>query len=252
MVEALSKEEKTKILKALEKDLEFRYAVAGLLGLDEIIKRLDKIEENIERLWLEVKALREGQEKLWENQNKLWEEVKALREGQNKLWENQNKLWEEVKALREGQNKLWEEVKGLRFNFKQLGEALGMGLEHYTAAFLEKYLTEKGWPEEKINVKVDIGFMYENKFTEVNLFNEEPLMVGETTTYLASAKDAEKEINKLLERVEIIQKIYGKKVELLTLTVMNVEREAAEKLEELARKYNILLVTGKEIEPFIK
>ncbi|MGC8850426.1 MAG: hypothetical protein ACP5QI_08155, partial [Candidatus Bathyarchaeia archaeon] len=67
MIEALTKEEKAKILRALEDDEEFRYAVAGRLGLLEILKRLDAIEEN--------------QNRLWENQNRLWEEVRALREG---------------------------------------------------------------------------------------------------------------------------------------------------------------------------
>ncbi|MEM3792326.1 MAG: hypothetical protein QXH47_03285, partial [Candidatus Bathyarchaeia archaeon] len=108
MTGLLSKEEKLKILRSLEEDLEFRYAVAGLIGISEILKRMDRFEENQEKLWEEVKSLREGQEKLWENQEKLWEEVKSLREGQEKLWENQEKLWEEVKSLREGQEKLWE------------------------------------------------------------------------------------------------------------------------------------------------
>jgi len=88
-VETLSKEEKLKLLKALEEDLEFRYAVAGLIGISEILRRLDRLEE--------------GQKRLWENQNRLWEEVRNLREGQNKLWE-------EVKSLRERQDRLWREV----------------------------------------------------------------------------------------------------------------------------------------------
>nr|WP_304330499.1 hypothetical protein [Candidatus Culexarchaeum yellowstonense] len=148
---------KEEFLKLLDRDLEFRYAVAGYLGLSEILKRLDRLEEgqnklwenqnrlweevkslregqnklwenqnkfweNQNRLWEEIKSLREGQNKLWENQNKLWEEIKALREGQNRLWENQNKLWEELKSLREGQNKLWEEVKALREGQNKLWE----------------------------------------------------------------------------------------------------------------------------------
>ena len=87
---------KKQILELLEKDLEFRYAVAGYSGLSEVLKRLDSIEESIKKLW-------ESQSRLLKNANKLWEEVKLLREGQEKLWENQSKLWEEVKALREGQ-----------------------------------------------------------------------------------------------------------------------------------------------------
>ena len=121
MSTSLSAEEKKRILKALEEDEEFRYAVAGLIGISEILKRLDRLEANQEKLWLEVKGLRENQEKLWEGQEKLWLEVKSLREGQEKLWlevkslrEGQEKLWLEVKSLREGQEKLWLEVKNLR------------------------------------------------------------------------------------------------------------------------------------------
>jgi len=120
---------KRQLLELLEKDLEFRYAVAGYLGLSEVLKRLDSIEEGIKRLWEEVKSLREGQNRLWENVSKLWEEVKALREGQNRLWEEvkalregQNRLWEEVRSLREGQNRLWEEVKALREGQDKLWE----------------------------------------------------------------------------------------------------------------------------------
>lgn len=42
MSNALSKTEKNKFLKTLEKDKKFRYAVADLLGLSEILRRLDR------------------------------------------------------------------------------------------------------------------------------------------------------------------------------------------------------------------
>jgi hypothetical protein len=100
MPTTLSAEEKKRILKALEEDEEFRYAVAGLIGLSEILKRLDRLEANQEKLWLEVKALRENQEKLWEGQEKLWLEVKNLRENQEKLWEGQERIWFELRNLR--------------------------------------------------------------------------------------------------------------------------------------------------------
>ena len=98
---------KKQFLELLDKDIEFRYTVAGYLGLSEILKRLDSLEESIKRLLEEVRALREGQ-------NKLWEEVKALREGQDKLWDNTRRLWEEVRALREGQAEMWREIARLR------------------------------------------------------------------------------------------------------------------------------------------
>jgi len=50
-------------IELLEKDVEFRYALMGLLGYKELLDRFSRLEE--------------GQRKLWENQNKLWEEVRG-------------------------------------------------------------------------------------------------------------------------------------------------------------------------------
>jgi chromosome segregation ATPase len=104
--ETLSKEEKKRLLKALEEDEEFRYAVAGLISVSEVLKRLDRLEANQEKLWLEVKGLREGQEK-------LWMEVKSLRE-------NQEKLWIEVKSLREDQEEMFVDLRELRVGVERL------------------------------------------------------------------------------------------------------------------------------------
>ena len=60
MVESTSKLNKRELPDLLEKDVEFRYAVAGLLGIPEILRRLEKLEESLVRLWEEVRALRES------------------------------------------------------------------------------------------------------------------------------------------------------------------------------------------------
>lgn len=126
---SLSTDLRREFIKLLESDVEFRYTVAGYLGLSEILRSIEKLWEEVRGLREEVRRLWENQNKLWENQNRLWEEVRALREGQNKLWENQNRLWEEVRSLREetkklweGQNKLWEEVRALREGQNKLWE----------------------------------------------------------------------------------------------------------------------------------
>ncbi|WP_449462622.1 DUF3782 domain-containing protein [Tardisphaera miroshnichenkoae] len=102
---------KKEFLELLDKDVEFRYAVAGYLGLEEIIKRLDKQQETTDKLLASI-------DKLWESNNKLWEEVKALREGQDKLWQENQKIWEELKSLREDMQKGFaaheEEIQQLR------------------------------------------------------------------------------------------------------------------------------------------
>jgi len=151
---------KKEFIDLLEKDIEFRYAIAGYLGLSEILKRLDRLEENQNklwenqnRMWEEIRALREDQKRLWENQNKMWEEIRALREDQKKLWENQNKLWEEVKSLREGQNKLWEEVRSLREEQHKIWEEIRALREGQNKLWEEvKALRED---QNKLSKKVD-------------------------------------------------------------------------------------------------
>ena len=204
-------------LELLESDVEFRYAVAGYLGLSTIME--------------ELRRIREEQTKTWKNIEKLWENVE--------------RLWEEVRELRKGQERLWKEVKGLRLNFRQLGRAVGMTLEFYTAAFLEGWLEERGYPGADVRVGVKVA--YKGRLVEFVLLCEEPLVVGEVTTYLGSAEEAEREVEELLERVKVAQEVYERGVELAVIAVANLEREAAEALEKLAEEHRIIVVTGREV-----
>jgi len=281
---------KRTFIELLEKDVEFRYAVAGYLGLSEILRSIEKLWEEVRslreevrklwenqnklwenqnRLWEEVRSLREETKKLWENQNRLWEEVRALREGQNKLWENQNKLWEnqnrlweEVKALREGQNKLWEEVRGLREDFRRLERrvsrlergmsslamTVGVTLDYYAAAFIEELLRDLGIPEEKIRIKVNIVLRNpEGVEREVDIFNRDPLIVGEVTTYIGSVEGVKEEVGKVLEDVRFVESMFGSKVYMAILAVENVSEDVVKYLEDECRRYNIRLIYGREI-----
>jgi arginine/lysine/ornithine decarboxylase len=93
---------KREFLELLEKDLEFRYAVAGYLGLSEVLKRLDAIAE-------EQVRLREEQTKIWMEMVAVKEEQKNLREEQVSLRMEQTKIWSEIVAIKEEQVRLREE-----------------------------------------------------------------------------------------------------------------------------------------------
>ncbi|AFA39682.1 paREP7 [Pyrobaculum oguniense TE7] len=105
---SLSAEEKRRFLKALEEDQEFRYAVAGLLGLGELLAELKKLREDFnnyvkrsERLWRRHERRWRQNEKRWREANKrfsrLEETLGAMAESQYSryIWED---LKEEVKA----------------------------------------------------------------------------------------------------------------------------------------------------------
>jgi len=230
----MSEKLRREFIELLEKDVEFRYTVAGFLGLSEILKRLDRLEEGQNRLWEEVKSLREGQNRLWENQNRLWE--------------GQAKLWEEVKSLREGQNRLWVTYERMRkymvSGFRDLKASLGVAFEDHAASFLEIMLEEMGYPEARVERKV---LAYDGEIVEVNLFCEKPLVVGEATVSVKGVEEAEGEIDKLLKRVKVVEEKYGKP-EMIILSVARPTEEAAIVLKALAEKHGIKLILGKEIE----
>lgn len=64
---------KREVLRLLHEDEEFRYAVAGMIGLDEILKRLDRHEEELVRL-------RKETARFWGDMVKLREDMVKLRE----------------------------------------------------------------------------------------------------------------------------------------------------------------------------
>ena len=254
---------KREFIELLEKDVEFRYTVAGYLGLSEILKRLDRHESHILEILKRLDRLEENQNRLWENQNKLWEEVRNLREGQNRLWENVNRLWEEVRALREGQERLWESVRRLEENqsrlweehrrlreyvkagFRDLSLALGVTFEMHASSFLELLLEEMGYPQARVEKKY---LVEDGEVVDIDMFCEEPLVVGEVTTHIATAEAAKAEVEKLLRRVRLVERKYGRKVDLVVLTASTVTPEAHEELRRSSREHGIRLVLGREME----
>src|SRR5579875_2033052 len=76
-VSSTSSELKKEILRLLKEDEEFRYTVAGLIGLTEVLKRMDRFEEELVKLREDMNKLREDMNKLREDMNRFREEMDA-------------------------------------------------------------------------------------------------------------------------------------------------------------------------------
>jgi len=107
---------KKMFLRLLKEDEEFRLAVAGLIGFEELLKRFERHEEELRRVWEAIEKLRQDlhmfmkeQEKRWEENNRRWEENNRRWEENNKKWEMNWRLWEENNKRWEENNKRWEE-----------------------------------------------------------------------------------------------------------------------------------------------
>ena len=81
----LTAEEKERLLRALEEDREFRYALMGLLGFKEVLERITKLEEGHNEILERIIKLEERQQKLEERQQKLEEKFAQLEERFAKL-----------------------------------------------------------------------------------------------------------------------------------------------------------------------
>jgi len=205
---------KKQILELLERDLEFRYAVAGYLGLSEVLRRLDSIEESIKKLW-------ESQNRLWENANKLWEEVKALREGQEKLWL-------EVKALREGQDRLWEGVGALNVRVARVErtlEKLTLDVEEEARIVVEHRLREMGY-----ELKVVPLILPE---VEVDIYGAtgDLCVVGE-----ARVRASSRALDELNEKVELLKRISPDKLRPRLLKVVYTSQPMLDLIERAERE----------------
>jgi hypothetical protein len=218
---ALSAEEKRRFLRSLDEDIEFRYAVAGYLGISEILKRLDSLEGNMLKLWEEVRSLREGQ-------NKLWEEVKSLREGQDKLREGFDKLSMRVEVTMGSMGRRW-------------GEDLErMVLEIFKEA-LEKRGIEPGKVEKLRFVDRDGSITgIKGKVVDIDI------SVKDDKLYLIEVKSRAEldHIDALYMKARAAEKYLNRSADKIILVSVNVDREAYDRAEELG----IEVICGHVIE----
>ncbi len=96
------------MLRAVEVDREFRYALMGLLGFRELLERFTKLEERQQRLEERFAGLEERQQRLEERFAQLEERFAKLEERFARLEERQQKLEERIIKLEERQQKLEE------------------------------------------------------------------------------------------------------------------------------------------------
>ena len=95
---ALSNEEKKRLLKAIQEDEEFRYAVAGLLGLDAILNDLRKLREEFNKYIEKLDNYINNTTTAFSENDRKWEENFRRWAENDKRWEENDRKWEMVFA----------------------------------------------------------------------------------------------------------------------------------------------------------
>ena len=107
---------KDKILTLFREDQEFRYAIAGLLGWEEILRRLDRHEEELSRLSRETAELRKETTELRREMTKLRQDMMEGFQLVHRQLSALGARWGLMseRAFREGLRGLLERELGLR------------------------------------------------------------------------------------------------------------------------------------------
>jgi len=207
---------KRKMLSLLKEDEEFRYAVIGILGIEDIRRgqaRLEaavaKLEEAVQRLTERQGALEAAVEKLTERQGVLEEAVQRLTERQGaleaafqKLVERQGALEAAVQRLAEAQARTEVALQELYKQVGRLSETIGFGLEDIARVVVPGWLHR----HEEIEVEdlVRKFVTVDGEEIEINLYGEgyrkgvKTIIIGEARSRIYSG-DVE-EFDKVAEK----------------------------------------------------
>jgi len=273
---------KAKIFALLREDEEFRYAVAGMLGLDEILRRLEKHDERFEEILrrldkheAELVKLREDMiagfkrydeaiAKLRADMNQGFrrhdeeiaklrsdmmegfkrhdEEIAKLREDFNRMLRVIGQIQKEQRKLREGQARLEKRVDSLESamisGFGEMGKFAGLTFEEFVRKFLSAGLRRS----EEIPEGAELvrGFI---DGEEINIFLEDPLIVGEATSYAESAD----EIMKVLRKAEVAKAKYSREPRKI-LVILTAKSDAAGEMMRVAEEKGVELIIGKIVD----
>jgi len=202
-----ARELKSRILKLLREDEEFRYAVAGLLGLEEILKRLDRHEAELVRL-------REDMNKLREDMVRHEAELVRLREDMNKLREDMIRGFELIErhisalgarwglmaedAFREGLRGLLEKELGFRVERWRAYDETGMVF---------------GYPSE---VEVDVTV------------SDGKLILIEVSSHVRAS-----DVFQFRRKAELYERVTGRKPDRLIIVTPYIDEKALEAARQL-------------------
>lgn len=209
---------KKTFLELLERDKEFRYTVAGYLGLFEILKRLD--------------ALAEEQLELRREQARLAEELVKLREDFNKMREDFNRMYEHMNAG-------FARIERRLGRVERTVEKLTLDIEEEARIVVRHRLKEMGY-------EVEIGALMLPK-VEINIYgvSGDLCIIGEST--IRASADVIDEMN---EKIEKLKKLYPDALRPKILKVIYVCL-ALPDLIERAKKEGVwvLKATGDIVKP---
>ncbi len=217
---------KAQLLELLKTDEEFRLAVRGLIGLDEILNRMDKLESRIEQYSETIKELTKTVKEQGET---IKEHSRILKQYSETIKEHSKVIGDLVSKIED----LSRVVGELKVVTGSLGRRWGRDLEKTVYNIYKNLLEERGIEPGKVEKFTYID--YDGKFYSKGARIELDFYIKDEKTYFlevkshASLRDVEwfKQVAKISER------IMNRKAEKLFLIAVNLDVEAYNRAKEL-------------------
>jgi len=202
---------KSRMLKLLKEDEEFRYAVAGLIGLDEILKRLDRHEAELVKLRQDVVELRR--------------EMVELREDMIRGFDRHDK---ELTKLREDMNRGFELVNR---HISALGARWGLMAEEAFREGLRGVLEkEMGFKVERWRTYDEAGkvFGYPSEVDVDVTMKDEKLILIEVSSHMKAS-----DIYQFKRKADLYEEKTGRKPDRLIAVTPYIDEKAIEASKRL-------------------
>ena len=225
---------KREFLELLEKDREFRYAVAGYLGLDEILKRLDKHDEKfnevLSRLDEHDKKFNEILSRLNEHDRKFNEMLAILKDHTAILKEHTARLEQHDRKF----NEIIAEIRDLRVYV----ERTSLTLEEEACEVITGRL-------RKMDVQVKLERLILPDL-EVNIYGatDNLCIVGE-----ASTRAGARVVRSVDEKLDLIRRRYPEYLRDRVLKVVYTMWATEDAVEEAKKRGIWLLKALEELTP---
>jgi len=221
---------KSKFLELLKSDEEFRYVVAGFIGLDRVLNELKKLREDFNKLYqksLEHDKRFEEINRRFEEINKRFEIIEKKLLEHDKRFEEINKRFEAIETKLLDHDRKFEEVIH-RLNRVEL-EPGALNESFYCRVLWEDLREELRERGEEIALR--------RRNARVDDEDIDLLIVTDKRVYVVEAKVKPRyeDVGRLLAKVDVVKKHYRDKEVIAILTGAMIGRG----VEEYAREKNV-------------
>ena len=191
---------KSRIFKLLKKDEEFRHAVIGVLGLEDIRTAILSLEKAVTKL-------AEGQARLEAGYARLEDTVVKLAEGQARLMEAMAETRRDILEIR-------RELASTRSELGGLSDSVGAMSESIARRALREWLRENGLTVDRL---APIRVRRDGEEVEVNFYGRAVDRKGKRISIYAEAKSTvrAREIRDLARVAAEAEKMLGEGIKLM-------------------------------------